>query len=134
MEIAILVFFFAIFGGALFLFFLIWLLFRRRKSTRSLTTNYPVGSGILHGSGSLKFDYDDTDDEEFEFHTSDYFSEQKTENSEFSEITEQYQSVASAEAVNYSASDYGTNYDSDSGYDSNSGHDSGDSGSGYSND
>ncbi len=44
MEIAILVFFLAIFGGALFLAALIWFLFRRFRKPRSSNRNFSSGS------------------------------------------------------------------------------------------
>jgi len=65
MEIAILVFFLAIFGGVLFLLALIWFVFRRIRNRRPMNRNFASGDpnyGNQYASSEPDDDYTDSDD------------------------------------------------------------------------
>ena len=64
MEIAILVVFLAIFGGALFLALLVWFLFRRRRNSGSQNQNVPSSSNQPIYTDSYRSDDDETDFDE----------------------------------------------------------------------
>src|ERR1051325_6119981 len=55
MEIAVLVFFIAIFGGFLFLIGLIWFIFRRVRNSRSGNRNFSSGSSGSSSSGGSQY-------------------------------------------------------------------------------
>jgi len=153
MEIAILVFFLAIFGGVLFLLGIIWFFVRRARNKVSARRQFSGGTNYASGAAEAdELDSDfDSDPVYTDFST---FSSQESEN-RTAEATagdsaipaDNTYSHASAEASaapvessytenSYSSYESSSSYDSGSSYDSSSSSDSGssDSGSSWSSD
>jgi len=63
MEIAILIFFFAIFGGVLFLLSLVWFIFRRIKKTRVESRNFSGSSNYASGYNATHQHFTDSVDD-----------------------------------------------------------------------
>ncbi len=142
MEIAILVFFLAIFGGVLFLLALVWFIFRRVEGSRSSNRNFAGGASYGEHSGTRhdSIDSDDNNDAAL-FAGSALFANQDSENQnpENQVHTEIAQDAATQSENTYSHESHGSgaapaepsysSYDSGSSYDSSSSSDSGSSSS-----
>ncbi len=135
MEIAILIFFIAIFGGVLFLLALIWFVFRRIRNSRSANRNFSGSSNYGSGYVPTHCNSRDSDDDSGAIYADN--STVENQNSEEAVVTEtahdsphqsdntssshesRYASSAPAE-TNYTENSY-SSYDSgSSSYDSSS--------------
>jgi uncharacterized membrane protein YgcG len=124
MEIAILVVFLALLGGAAFLALLIWFVFRRRK-TRVQKRGFVKRSENTAYAASSDIDDDDDVSDSTYFENSNW-SEGETENAPNLTESEEYT------RTDYSFGDSGASADSSSSYDSSSSSDSGSSDGGSS--
>jgi hypothetical protein len=127
MEIAILMFFFAIFIGVLFLGGLMWFIFRRARNRqqppRQFSGNPNHGSGAIHDSfdsdddsGAIYTDYSTYDNRTFENQTAEAAAQDSAAQSETTEphaVRHEYVETSYTES-SYSSYDSGASSDSGS--------------------
>jgi hypothetical protein len=145
MEIAILVFFLAIFGGALFLLALILFLVRRFKRLRSKNRNFSGSSSYITDDSQIRNDdysaasayvvsneiY--SDNSTVENRTSENYFPRETAHDISDQVGHAHSNHGDTHHADYSSSSYDSgavsSYDSNSSYDSSSNSDSGSSAS-----
>ncbi len=134
MEIAILVFFLAIFGGVLFLLALVWFIFRRVRKSRAASRNLSGSSN--DGGGAASDNYLESDDDADAIYAGGALlanedAEDRTVRETVQENLPQSENIYSQESSGASAAPAESSYTetSYSSYDSSSSYDSGSSSS-----